>query len=335
MRITFVGNFDVPFSTESHHKWTYEKLGHEVIALREAKTSKEVILENALKSDLLVWTHTHGWITEGMEEIFRICKEKNIPTVGYHLDLFKGISREINLDTDPYWNIEYFFTADKNFVPDLKAKGIKAYYLPAGVVENECYMAEPDRQRFPHDIIFTGSKGYHNEWPYRSKLINWLQETYGDKFGHYGGDGIGNIRITGDDLNILYASAKIVIGDTLCKGFDYPDYFSDRLFEVTGRGGFMIFPSIEGLNDMFQVGNEYALNAIKDIIDPKISDLQHRCELVIYTFDNFDVLKNTIDYYLEHDEDREKIRLAGFHRTKKDHTYTKRLEYLLKTVFNK
>ena len=59
--------------------------------------------------------------------------------------------------------------------------------------------------------------------------------------------------IRGKELNDLYATAKVVVGDTLCKGFNYPYYFSDRLFETTGRGGFLIHPYIKGLEDYFEV----------------------------------------------------------------------------------
>ena len=310
MKITFLGNFSVDFSTESHHLWTYRKLGHEVKTFQEGRANADQILNSAMESDLFVWTHTHGWNTPDMDKALYILRANNIPSVGYHLDLWKGIKREADLNTDPYWNIEYFFTVDKLFVDDLSKRGIKAHYLPAGVLEKECYLAQPDHQRFPHNVVFTGSRGYHAEWQYRPQLIDWLKNTYGHKFGHYGGDGLGTIR--GHDLNTLYASSKIVIGDTLCKGFNYPYYFSDRLFEVIGRGGFMIFPYITGLEDLFDIG----------------------IEIVTYPFGDFDTLKNLINYYLENPELRESIRLAGMDRIKKDHTYTKRLESMLSKIFN-
>lgn len=325
MKILFIGNFSVTFSTESHHRWTYQKLGNTVISLQENETSTQDILNNIEGIDLLVWTHTHSFeIKEdpvSIKEVFTILKNKNIPSVGYHLDLWKGIERQADLDTDPYWNIEYFFTVDKLFVDDLKAKGIKAYYLPAGVLESECYLAEPDRKRFPHDIIFVGSRGYHKEWPYRPQLIDWLKATYGDRFGHYGGDGLGVVR--GHDLNVLYASAKVVIGDTLCKGFDYPYYFSDRITESIGRGAFIIFPYIKGLEGLF-----------------KIADYDHdidlNTELVTYEFNNFTALKAQINLFTSPiaENGRDIIRKNGFNRVKRDHTYTQRLQYLLETIKN-
>jgi predicted SAM-dependent methyltransferase len=147
----------------------------------------------------------------------------------------------------------------------------------------------------------------HPEWGYRRKLVQWLNDTYGNRFVQYGGD---KPTIRGAELNQLYSSCKIVIGDSLCKDFMDSYYYSDRCFEVTGRGGFMIAPYIAGITDHF--------------VDRK--------EAVFYSFDNFTQLKNMIDYYLEHDDERETIRLAGHNRTKKYNTYTDRMKTMLDVI---
>jgi hypothetical protein len=113
------------------------------------------------------------------------------------------------------------------------------------------------------------------------------------------------------ELNQLYSSCKIVIGDSLCKDFIDSYYFSDRCFETTGRGGFLITPYIPGMSDHY--------------VDRK--------EAVFYAFDNFVQLKNLIDYYLEHDEEREAIRKAGVARTFKDNTYIQRMKQMLDIIY--
>jgi len=75
MKILFIGNFDVPYTTENHHKRTYEKLGHEVTTLREGKTNGDIIINELRGKDLLVFTHTHGWHTEGIRYVL---KEKGL-----------------------------------------------------------------------------------------------------------------------------------------------------------------------------------------------------------------------------------------------------------------
>lgn len=306
MLISFLGNFEVDYSSETHHKKSLESLGHEVITLQERIVTSDEVKSIAMHSDMFIWVHTHGWNTPGnMVEVLKSLKEAGIPSITYHLDLWKGLYRERDLEQDEFYkHIQHFFTVDKLMADWFNENTeVKGHYLAAGVFDEECYMAEPNNQ---NDVIFVGSKGYHDEWPYRPQLIDWLRETYGDRFTHVGGDGdTGTIR--GAELNQLYANSKVAVGDTLCLNFNYPDYFSDRLFETTGRGGFLIFPYIKGLENYFELGKE----------------------IITYKFGKFDELKHKIDYYLEHDEERELIRRAGFERTSRDHTYLNRWKEII------
>ena len=330
-KITFLGNFRVDFTTESHHLKTFRKLGIEVETFQESEASIQQITKSALQSDMFMWTHTHGWNTEGIAKLLKLLKEKGIPSVGYHLDLWMGIERQKNLETDPYWGLEYFFTVDKLFEGFMNSQeGLpKAFYMPAGVLEDECYIGEK-KAAYDFDVVFVGSKVYHKEWPYRTQLIEWLEKTYGNRFANYGHHGKGVLR--GEPLNNLYASAKVVVGDTLCKEFKYPFYYSDRIFETTGRGGFIIHPYIEGIQDEFET-QQYNYSLKHEFNDPiKTFYGTDRAEIITYPFGNFDYLKYLIDYFIKNDEEREAIKLRGHERTKKAHTYTQRLQYLLETI---
>jgi spore maturation protein CgeB len=81
------------------------------------------------------------------------------------------------------------------------------------------------------------------------------------------------------------------------------------MFESTGRGGFTIYPRIKGLENLF-------------------TDK----EIVLYEHGNLKDLEEKINYYLEHDEERESIRMAGNKRTKSDHTYVNRWKKILETL---
>ena len=312
MQITFLGNFEVPFSSENHHALSLESLGHEVIRLQENRTDTNAVLSSALRSDLFVWVKTHGWNTPGkrtIRDVINILKANNKKTISYHLDLYMGIERWNEYKDSDLFAIDHFFTVDPQMAKWLNENTqVKGHFVPAGVYDKECYIADVPIER---DIIFVGSRGYHHEWPWRPQLIDWLKETYKDRFQHWGGDGLGVVR--GDALNKLYASTKIVIGDTLSPNFDYPYYFSDRLFETTGRGGFILFPYIKGIEDYFKPGKE----------------------LATYKFGNFDDLRGKIDFYLRNRPLREQLRQAGYARTKKDHTYKNRWQEILEVLNGK
>jgi spore maturation protein CgeB len=187
-----------------------------------------------------------------------------------------------------------------------KKTNVSGHYLPAGVYKQEAYY-KPSK-KFEHEVIFVGSKRYHPEWKYRTQLIDWLETAYAKNFELWGRDGKGVVR--GKNLNQLYANTKVVVGDSLCPNYNYPDYWSDRVYETLGRGGFMIHPYISGMEKEF-------------------TDREH---LVFYEYKNFKQLKELIDYYLEHDKERESIRLSGHQLVKDKYTYTNRWEHILKEL---
>jgi spore maturation protein CgeB len=169
----------------------------------------------------------------------------------------------------------------------------------------EVYKADPNED-YTHDVVFVGGgKTYaHKEWPYRAQLATWLEDTYGDRYAKYG---YPEKLVRGFELNKLYSNTKIVVGDSLCKDFIDSYYWSDRIYETIGRGGFIIHPYIPGITDHF--------------VDRK--------EAVFYSYGNWTQLKNLIDYYLEHDDEREAIRTAGRHRVLAEHTYRHRVQEML------
>ena len=311
-RIVFLGNFNVSYSSENHHANSLESLGHTVFRLQEGVERSEIVLKTALRADLFIWVHTHGWKTPGRYDMDQVLVELNNagkPTMTYHLDLWFGLERQKDLEQDNFYKtIGHFFTVDKLmadwFNENTKVKG---HFLTAGVYDKECYIHDAyNHNNFDYDVIFVGSKRYHPEYPYRGQLIDFLRKTYGSRFLHVGGDGDTGV-VRGDALNKIYARSKVAIGDTLNLGFNYPYYTSDRLFESTGRGGFTIYPRIKGLEDYFVDGEE----------------------IVFYEHGNLDDLRDKIDEYLEKDEKREDIRMAGHARAKMEHTYVNRWRTIL------
>lgn len=306
LKIGFIGNFQVPYTTENDRKWSLEKLGHEVITFQENLITLKDLKQSAPMLDLLLYSHTHdpSYSISGLKEFFILCLDNGLPTASVHLDRWVGLKRETDIGNEATWFTEYQFMAD--FSPEAqelyKKHNLNAYYLKPGVVERDCYMAEPDHVKYPHEIIFVGSKGYHPEYPFRPKLIEFLQGLYGDKFSHYGNDGIAVVR--GDDLNMLYASAKIVVGDSCFGG--RPNYVSDRYYETRGRGGFLLHPYIPGV-DNTGVGHYIG----GDLIN----------------------LKQCINYFLSQPDLIETMRKQGHEHVKNNETYTHRMQEMLEVIF--
>lgn len=306
LRIGFIGNFGVSYTTENDRAWSFEKLGHEVIKFQENQTSVKDLYDKLDSLDVVFYSHTHSWEIVNLFRFFQACKDNGIPTVSVHLDRWAWLDRQKDMGNEATWKCEYIFMADGSpeAVELYEKLGLNWYWLKPGVVERDCYLAAPDRIKYPHEVIFVGSKGYHPEYPERPQLIQFLKDTYGDRFGHYGGDGYGTVR--GHDLNVLYASAKLVIGDSCFGG--RPRYWSDRVTETIGRGGFLLHPRCEGLT---------------------ISGL------AVYTPGDLNALKKDIDEWLSIDKFqlRERLRMEAHNWVKQYETYTNRATEMLDIIF--
>ncbi|MFZ0662034.1 MAG: glycosyltransferase [Acidobacteriaceae bacterium] len=84
-----------------------------------------------------------------------------------------------------------------------------------------------------------------------------------------------------------------------------------RTFEVPGAGGFLLTDAAPGLEKIYAIGSE------------------------IDVFSGIDQLKDKIRYYLEHPEERDRIALAGFERTRNCHTYEKRLKEIFELALER
>jgi hypothetical protein len=309
--IGYIGNFKVDFTTENHLSRTLEGLGFRVLRFQEDEfeNRKDELYHKLKNVDMLFFTRT--WGRTVTLELLEKLKARGIPTVSYHLDFYVGLQRDGGIECDPFWRTDYVFTPDGDARSQkfFEERCINHIYMKPGVFEPECYIVPPTASGTP-DVAFVGSYDYHGEWPYRQKLIDFLRKEYGDRFKRFGNPGRDDRNVTvvrGDALNRLYSRAKVVVGDALVLDFDHEYYWSDRVYETLGRGGFLIHPYIKGMEEEFGLEDKY---------------------LVYYEYNNFGMLKEKIDYYLTHDEEREVIRLAGNAKVKADCTYTNRMKQM-------
>lgn len=300
MKIAFIGNFEVPYSTESHHAWTWRKLGHDVIQLQENRTSVGEVMRACDNADLFQWTHTHGWGIQGEADILHHVKERGTPSFSYHLDRYFGIgSRQADYLSHPSFHLDYFFSTDGGNEEGWKQAGVNHVYLPPGVVEYGTHMGVSS-SGYAIPVLFCGSVGYHGEWPFRPAMVQALQRNYGPRFQVRNG-------VREEALNNLYASATVCVGDHIFAGCRH--YCSDRLFETIGRGGFIIYPETEGVTESIP-------------------------GLVTYHPQDIDDLIHKTDYYLDlaHEAERIERRDAAFQWVKTNGTYTNRLTSILQTM---
>jgi len=300
-RLVFVGNFDPIFSTESHHKWTWERLGWEVTALQQNRTTTDAILAACKGAQALQVTFTHGWGLNGTitpENMLLSVRSMGIPSFSYHLDIYFGLQaldrRDSNVGKHWSWKVDHFFSTDGAHEAEYAARGVVHHWLPPAVVEYACHKGiyTPSQAS---EIGFVGSIGYHPEHRFRTTMVEELRKRYGTRFRTYQG-------LREEPLNNAYASIKVVVGDHCFAGM--PRYWSDRLPETCGRGGFLLYPRTEGMT----------------------------IPTATYEPKNLADLYDKIDYYLVHEDERIAIRDAAFEHVKNHDTYTHRLKEILKVL---
>jgi hypothetical protein len=298
--ILFLGNFQNVESTENMIRWALEeRLGYEVEALQENETNLRALEDASEFNDFFLWVRTPTWLKVPDSEMFAFLdslRARKIPSFGVHLDKFWGIpEREKLIGKIPFWKLQYLFTADGSRQEDFKKFGINHIWMPAAASEVYSHRGCP-RENFRCDVAFVGARGYHQEHQFRTVLIEFLEQTYGDRFKLVEG-------IRGHDLNDFYASCRVCIGDCFGGG-KIPFYFSDRMVETPMRYGFLLSPEIEGLNIPL------ATFRPEDLLD----------------------LHEKIEYWLSHENERRAKVIECAEYARRFDTWTERLRSVLGTI---
>lgn len=122
----------------------------------------------------------------------------------------------------------------------------------------------------------------------------------------------GRIHVTGnvsfEELNDIYNHSKINLGIAHESGRMIP---KARNFEITMSGNFLLTQYCDELEDSFVIGKE------------------------IETWKTKEELMEKTDYYLRHENERKRIALAGYERTRNNYTWTQRMNTILEFVRNK
>lgn len=313
MRVAYIGNLgegSAPHSTENHVAGALEANGHEVVRLHEQRFDWNPSRIPGVS--FVLWTHTHGFAPERtharQERFLSAMRLRDVPTVGYHLDRWFDLRREPQLG-EPFFRCSLVCTADGGNQDRFAALGVEHVWFPPGVSAGEC---EPGTYRaaLASDVAFVGSwqGGYHPESGHRAGLVGWLQQTYGDRCRFWPTPGEHAVR--GEPLRDLYASAKVLVGDSCLVGTGQNrSYISDRIPETLGRGGFLAHPYVDGVTD----GTLYTSG-------------EH---LVCWEAGDWGALRDEIDAALTDDEERARIAKAGREHVLEHHTYERRMAQLV------
>jgi hypothetical protein len=310
MKLAYIGNFKPEHSTESHVRTALLSHGHTVVRIQEDNPDDwENLIAKIAKLDFVLWTSTTAFAQKiGPKTQLRMlaaAKAAGVKTVGYHLDRWHGLDREPYLYTAPFFRCDLVITA--NGGADWAEVGINHVWLPPAVSLPETELGEFNAA-YASTVTFVGTwRGYHAEWDHRAFLIDWLKNTYPRDVRFWPRPGQPAVR--GKELRDLYASVKVVVGDS-CLAGGATHYWSDRIPETLGRGGFLIHPNVEGLTDHF-------------------TPAEH---LMVWEAGDFDALQAIIERAITDTTWAREIAMRGRDHVREHHTYERRVEQIIELL---
>jgi spore maturation protein CgeB len=289
-----------------------KQMGHEV-ELFDYMGELRAIGRDAMNQKLLA--RVKKWSPEVV--IFSLYTDQLAPEM---VNALRSHTKTFCFFHDDTWRVEYSRYWAKQFdyfsTPDLYGEmkyreiGLEnAIYFPFGCNEKIFRKLPVERK---YDVSFVG--GWH---PYRAWLIERIRkagvsvEVVGHRWPKGEIDQEGMVRLFNEsrinlnlsnsaswDLRYLSSSPKAMFNRLRSK--KNVEQMKARIFEVNGCGSFQLSYYVEGLANCYDIDREIAVYADADDLVEKIK------------------------FYLSHDDLRESIAAAGYARTFKEHTFSRR-----------
>lgn len=242
-------------------------------------------------------------------------KALNIPVVFWFVEDFRTL---------PYWNeivtsYDHIFTLqDGQFHDELRLKEVRdCYYLPqACFSEVHKPLGKGVSDNYQADVSFMGA-AYHNRVQSFPRLMDLDFKVWGEGWDLETPLGRqvqnNNKRVSTEETVKIYNAAKINLNlhsSTYHYGINPDgDFVNPRTFEIAACRGFQLVDNRKYLSRMFRIGEE------------------------IIAFDTLDQMREQIDYYLAHPEERNSIALKSYQRVLMEHTMEHRMQEMLIHVF--
>lgn len=248
-------------------------------------------------------------------QILTELKKHNIPTAFWFVEDYRTLT---------YWKhlapfFDYFFTIQKkDFFEELKQIGCKKYhYLPNACspeIHKQFKLSQEDIEEFGSDLSFVGA-GYYNRRRVFLSLLDRDFKIWGD--GWNINSHLKKViqregsRITTEEMMKVFNASLININlhsssyveDVNPNG----DFLNPRTFELAASKSFQLVDRRKLLAELFA--------------DDEIA-----------TFTTVDELKEKVEYFLNHPEERQKYIEKGYNRVISDHSYENRMKEMINLV---
>lgn len=282
--------------------YALKKLGHKVYPLDDKEFNMKEIIDKASKSDIFLF-HKGGMNEESREEhrltldrlqsVLSAIREKrpSCKLVFWYVDkVYKGREEWMSVIAPL---VDYGFLTDETYI----RRNNYTNLFPLKLASPDKLPKGKKNPIYECDIAFTGEI---YEEP-RKMFVSQMSKEYGDRFRVY-------TDVWEKDFADLCKSAKIIVAP------DFPTddfYWSNRIYQVLGAGGFMVHPRCYGLTEQGIINNAHFIG-----------------------YYDWGELKDACDSFLlkKNDKIRKKIAKQGYDLTRKKHLYTHRCQELLNKI---
>lgn len=282
------------------HQWGIDKAN--------TKMKKEVTEYNpdallTLKGELIL-PETIEWVRDKL----------GVPTILWCPDdpqLFNTVSRRIAPAYD------YVFTNSTDAIYWYRDIGVKRVkWIGFGCdpgLHRRVILTKEEKMKYGGDICFVGTF-----FPERLEILRVLKD-FDLKIWGPGWNNIfkkeeellklyGNEGVFLEEMVKIYNARKIVLNIQHVQQKYGRLTVNMKIFEVTGCGAFLLTARQKGIEDLFEIGKE------------------------IVCYESKEELMELVKYFLNNQEEREKIAINGQKRAYKDHTYEKRMKEILSVL---
>jgi spore maturation protein CgeB len=320
-----VPNFCYPDSFVDNVTSTLRSMGHEVVTVplrRQVYTEKQRYFINLFMSRMIpnYKVYQLKWLSTFIkkekfdvllsltqvidEEILLECRRKGVRTAVWWGDTPANMTGTGLLCEG--W--DHIFIKDRYAAFKMRTLGLNAEFLPEAMNPQWHRKVAANTN---DSIVFAG-----NVYDYRHFLLRKLiKNGYRDRIRLYGSgvpswsdpevESVYQGRyIIKEEKSRIFGEASVCINST---AMSEGNSINCRAFEICGAWGLQILEYRESVHDCFEVGKE------------------------ILVYNDFDELVQLIDKYSDIKESRA-IREAGYRRVNSEHTYTHRLEYIIKSI---
>jgi spore maturation protein CgeB len=242
------------------------------------------------------------------EVIARLRSATGAKIVFWYSDPVANLGRQYPLGSQ----FDAWFFKEPYMAETFRAKlGINAHYLPEACTplwHHRVALSESDRRKYGCDLTTAGNLYY-----YKARILatfkNYDMKIWGKGYPYWLDSSLRDywpgIYVAELEKAKAFSAAKIVLNPMI---YAEIEGVNDRLFQAAGCGAFQITDLKRSLPQLFEPERE------------------------IVTFQTLQELKEKVDYYLAHPEERREIADRAYARAHREHTYERRLRRVLEVL---